>query len=40
MSKDGHGTDGEEKLQKISTGCVGCTNVTDRQTYRRHMERR
>ena len=23
---------GEEKLPKISTGCVGCTNVTDRQT--------
>jgi len=24
--------DAEEKLPKISTGRVGCTNVTDRQT--------
>ena len=29
---------GEEKLPKISTGCVGFTNVTDRQTDRRQTD--
>jgi len=31
---------GEETLRKISTGWVGCTNVTDRQTTDRQMDRR
>ena len=30
---------GEKKLPKISTGRVGCTNVTDRQTTDRHTDR-
>jgi len=31
-------SNGEEKLPKIATGWVGCTNVTDRQTDDRQTD--